>query len=176
MPRPHRWQTAPCEGDDLTSALGPQAHRGCHRKDLHSNNHLHLRGVHRCNCCFNLRIEVRFDITGIQFNDESEAHRLSADVLGRLRLPPTCNWVDCKHVSLGEIRGGAPQLIDVQTPHVASVGQHRSVSGRRSGRCADVVGGGLICDLCLADACRPGMSRRATLRLTSAEMSPKATS
>lgn len=101
--------------------LRNQAHRGCHRKDLYSNNHLHLRGVHRCNCCFNLRIEVRFDITGIQFNDESEARPLLADVLGRLRLPPTCNWVDRKHVSLGEIPGGAPQLIDVQTPHVASV-------------------------------------------------------
>lgn len=90
-------------------------------KDLHSYNHLHLRGVHRCNRCFNLRIEVRFDICGIQFNDESEPRRLLADVLGRLRLPPTRHWVDRKHVSLGEIRGSAPQLVDVQTPHIAPV-------------------------------------------------------
>jgi hypothetical protein len=90
-------------------------------KYLHSYNHLHLRGVHRCNRCFNLSIEVRFDICGIQFNDESEPRGLLADVLGRLRLPPTRHWVDCKHASLGEIRGSAPQLVDVQTPHVASV-------------------------------------------------------
>ena len=29
--------------------------------------------------------------------------------------------MDSKHVSLGEIRGSAPQLVDVQTPHIASV-------------------------------------------------------
>ena len=57
----HRGSTVEARGKE---ALRNQAYRGYHQKVLQSNSHLHLRCVHRCNRCFNLRIEVRFDISG----------------------------------------------------------------------------------------------------------------
>ena len=83
--------------------------------------HFNLSSVEVCDCRLNFRVKISLDITSIQFNDKGKPGVLLADVLGRLRLPPTCYRVDRKHASPGKIRDGAPQFVDVQTPHIASV-------------------------------------------------------
>ena len=45
----------------------------------------------------------------------------SVDILAPDAPQKIRHWVDRKHVSLGEVRSSTPQLVDMQTPHVASV-------------------------------------------------------